>query len=92
MLISMTALLPGTSSRADAAGPPPPVLDVVVPVHHEETDLEPSLHRLHAHLTEQLPYPFRITVAEYASTDRTVESRRFQASEVRPGAAVRRGS
>ena len=28
-----------------------PVLDVVVPVHNEETDLEPCLRRLHAHLT-----------------------------------------
>jgi putative flippase GtrA len=49
-----------------------PVLDVVVPVHNEEADLEPCLRRLHAHLTEHLPYPFRITVAENASTDATV--------------------
>jgi putative flippase GtrA len=47
------------------------VLDVVVPVHNEEADLEPCLRRLHAHLSEQLPYPFRITVAENASTDAT---------------------
>jgi hypothetical protein len=46
----------------------PPVLDVVVPVHNEEGDLEPCLRRLHAHLTEHLPYAFRITVAENAST------------------------
>jgi putative flippase GtrA len=50
---------------------PAPVLDVVVPVHDEEADLEPCLRRLHAHLTA-LPYPFRITVAENASTDATV--------------------
>jgi putative flippase GtrA len=50
----------------------PPVLDVVVPVHNEEADLQPCLRRLHAHLTEQLPYPFQITVAENASTDATV--------------------
>ncbi len=50
-----------------------PVLDVVVPVHNEEADLEPCLRRLHAHLTEHLPYPFRITVAENASTDATGE-------------------
>jgi putative flippase GtrA len=49
-----------------------PVVDVVVPVHNEEADLEPCLRRLHAHLTEHLPYPFRITVAENASTDATV--------------------
>src|SRR3954449_922268 len=66
----MTALLPGTSDAAPAPGPRPPVLDVVVPVHNEETDLEPCLRRLHAHLSA-LPFPFRITVAENASTDGT---------------------
>lgn len=47
-----------------------PVLDVVVPVHDEETDLEPCVRRLHAHLTG-LPYSFRITIADNASTDAT---------------------
>lgn len=50
---------------------PEPVLDVVVPVFNEETDLEPSVRRLHAHLRETFPYPFRITVADNASTDET---------------------
>ena len=50
---------------------PDPVLDVVVPVHNEETDLEPCVRRLHAHLRETFPYPFRITVADNASTDAT---------------------
>ena len=48
-----------------------PVLDVVVPVFNEEKDLEPSVRRLHAHLLETFPYPFRITVADNASTDDT---------------------
>lgn len=48
-----------------------PVLDVVVPVFNEELDLEPSVRRLHAHLRETFPYPFRITVADNASTDGT---------------------
>jgi putative flippase GtrA len=47
------------------------VLDVVIPVHNEETDLEPSVRRLHAHLTGTFPYPFRITIADNASTDAT---------------------
>ncbi|MGW7236672.1 dolichyl-phosphate beta-glucosyltransferase [Streptomyces sp. NPDC054804] len=57
--------------------PPPrtyhdePVLDLAVPVFNEETDLEPSVRRLHAHLRETFPYPFRITVADNASTDAT---------------------
>lgn len=53
------------------ANHPEPVLDVVVPVFNEETDLEPSVRRLHAHLRETFPYPFRITVADNASTDDT---------------------
>ncbi|GAA3543812.1 bifunctional glycosyltransferase family 2/GtrA family protein [Streptomyces osmaniensis] len=48
-----------------------PVLDVVVPVFNEEADLEPSVRRLHTHLRETFPYPFRITIADNASTDRT---------------------
>ncbi|MFJ4785026.1 glycosyltransferase [Streptomyces sp. NPDC088794] len=48
-----------------------PVLDVVVPVFNEQKDLERSVRRLHAHLRETFPYPFRITVADNASTDET---------------------
>ncbi|GHC35966.1 bifunctional glycosyltransferase family 2/GtrA family protein [Streptomyces cinnamoneus] len=47
------------------------VLDVVVPVHNEERDLEACVRRLHAHLTATLPFAFRITIADNASTDRT---------------------
>jgi glycosyltransferase involved in cell wall biosynthesis/putative flippase GtrA len=82
----MTALLPGTSALPVEAGPRPPVLDVVVPVHNEETDLEPCLRRLHAHLNE-LPFPFRITVAENASTDATVAVATRVAAEL-PGIEV----
>src|SRR4051812_8614973 len=64
-----------------------PVLDVVIPVHDEEADLEPCLRRLHRHLSEQQPYPFRITVAENASTDRTEEVARRVAAEL-PGVDV----
>ena len=49
-----------------------PVLDVVVPVYNEERDLGPCVRRLHRHLTDAFPYPFRITVADNASTDSTV--------------------
>ncbi|MFG2618601.1 glycosyltransferase [Streptomyces sp. NPDC048507] len=50
-----------------------PVLDVVIPVFNEEEDLGPCVRRLHAHLTRTFPYPFRITIADNASTDRTPE-------------------
>jgi putative flippase GtrA len=54
--------------------PAPPatlVLDVVVPVFNEERDLASCVRTLHAHLVATLPYPFRITVADNASTDAT---------------------
>ena len=47
------------------------VLEVVVPVHNEETDLGPSVRRLHDYLGEHFPYPFGITIADNASTDGT---------------------
>ena len=43
-----------------------PVLDVVVPVYNEEHTLGASVHRLHEHLRQTFPYPFRITVADNA--------------------------
>lgn len=48
-----------------------PVLDVVIPVYNEEKDLEGCVRRLRTHLRRTFPYPFRITVADNASTDRT---------------------
>jgi putative flippase GtrA len=47
-----------------------PVLDVVVPVFNEEGGLAASVVRLHRHL-RRLPYSFRITIADNASTDGT---------------------
>jgi putative flippase GtrA len=76
-----------TVRRQTDTEPAPPVIDVVVPVHDEEDDLEPCLRRLHQYLTTSLPYPFRITVAENASTDRTVAVARRVAAEL-PGIEV----
>ena len=47
------------------------VLDVVVPVHNEQATVGACVHRLHAHLVATFPYPFRITIADNASTDAT---------------------
>ncbi|WP_043193187.1 bifunctional glycosyltransferase family 2/GtrA family protein [Streptomyces sp. NRRL F-2664] len=63
--------LPARAPLAPAPGEP--VLDVVIPVFNEEKDLGPCVRRLHEHLTRTFPYPFRITVADNASTDRTPE-------------------
>ncbi|MEU6840809.1 bifunctional glycosyltransferase family 2/GtrA family protein [Streptomyces sp. NPDC046716] len=48
-----------------------PVLDVVIPVYNEETDLGECVRRLHAHLVRTFPYRFRVTIADNASTDTT---------------------
>ena len=47
------------------------MVDVVVPVYDEEADLRPSVERLHAFLSAELPYGFRVTIADNASTDTT---------------------
>ncbi|WP_181783937.1 glycosyltransferase [Pseudonocardia pini] len=47
------------------------VLDIVVPVFNEEADLDGSVRSLREHLLANLPYTFRITVADNASTDAT---------------------
>ncbi len=59
-----------------------PVLDVVIPVYNEETDLEPCVRRLHAHLCEHVPYSFRITIADNASVDGTLDVARSLAIDL----------
>ena len=74
-----------TPHRAETPGPaepPKPALDVVVPAYNEEAGLESCLRRLHAHLTAGFPYPFRITVADNASTDGTLAVARRVAAEL----------
>jgi putative flippase GtrA len=58
------------------------VLDVVVPVHNEEVDLSPCVRRLHEHLSTSFPYPFRITIADNASSDTTLAVARSLADEL----------
>jgi len=65
------------------------VLDVVVPVYNEETDLEPSVRRLDAHLAAQFPYSYRITIADNASTDATPSIARALAGEIASVTSVR---
>ena len=52
------------------------------PVHNEEAGLERCVRRLHAHLTAAFPYPFRITIADNASTDGTWSLARTLATEL----------
>lgn len=48
------------------------MLEVVIPVYNEQVALGPCIHRLHNHLAAQMRYPFRITIADNASTDDTL--------------------
>ncbi|MEV6490497.1 bifunctional glycosyltransferase family 2/GtrA family protein [Actinoplanes sp. NPDC051633] len=66
-----------------------PVLDVVIPVHNEETDLEPCVRRLHGYLAEHFPYRFRITIADNASTDSTPDFARMLEEALPEVTAVR---
>ena len=90
----MTAVAPTAPHRRPALAPAVeaeqacPVLDVVVPVHDEERDLAPCVRRLHAHLTTHFPYPFRITVADNASSDSTLAVARALAAEIDDVAVV----
>ncbi len=59
-----------------------PVLDVVVPVHNEEAGLDTSVRRLHGYLDSSLPYSFRITIADNASTDGTLRAALALAAEL----------
>ncbi len=74
----------GAPARAPGAPAPDPVLDVVIPVLDEQDALDPCVRRLHAHLTDTFPYPFRITIADNASTDLTPALARALAAEL-PG-------
>jgi putative flippase GtrA len=58
------------------------VLDIVIPVYNEERDLPGSVRRLHEFLAAEVPYPARITVADNASTDDTLEVARRLADEL----------
>jgi glycosyltransferase involved in cell wall biosynthesis/putative flippase GtrA len=58
------------------AGPAVPwqrtkLVEIVIPVYNEQQVLAASVRRLHAYLADNLPYPFRITIADNASADAT---------------------
>ena len=51
---------------------PDHVLDIVIPVHNEEHDLPGGVRRVHDYVCNYVPYSTRITLADNASTDRTL--------------------
>jgi len=66
----------------------PPVVDLVVPVYNEEDVLEASIRRLTAHLAE-LPFSWRVSIVDNASTDGTSLVAARLAAEL-PGVVVLR--
>lgn len=65
----MTTLPLRSGRRSAATGTA--LLDVVVPVYNEEDELSASVLRLDAYLAANLPYAYRIVIADNASTDAT---------------------
>jgi glycosyltransferase involved in cell wall biosynthesis len=64
-----TTVVPRIASASGATASP--VLDLVVPVFNESATLTPSIERLHAFLSRDFPFSWRITIADNASTDDT---------------------
>src|ERR1700680_3360402 len=67
----------------------PPLVDIVVPVHNEQADLERSLRRLHAFTSTQLPWTSCITIVDNGSTDATWNIARRLESELDSVVAMR---
>jgi putative flippase GtrA len=62
-LVTRPARRPGSTKLA--------LIDVVVPVYNEAADLEASVRTLDTYLSAALPYSYRVTIADNASTDGT---------------------
>lgn len=76
----------GPVSAARAAGID---VEIVIPVHNEERALAASVYRLYDFLSSGLPFSWRITIADNASTDRTPHIARALAAELANVSAIR---
>ncbi len=66
-------MIPASGPPAPALSPAPaPRVEIVIPVYNEQVALAESVDRLHRFLTAELPYPWRIVIADNASTDGTL--------------------
>ncbi len=70
MLCAMTSL--ASAPRPVAPAAVAPSIDIVVPVYNEHAALERSIRRLHSFLAAELPFAWRIVIADNASTDGTL--------------------
>jgi putative flippase GtrA len=62
---------PGRGPRPATNGWTHPVVEIVVPVYNEAHVLEASIRTLHGYLADHLPWMWRVTIADNASTDAT---------------------
>jgi glycosyltransferase involved in cell wall biosynthesis len=65
-----------TPSRAHAA------VEIVIPVYNEQHALERSVRTLHRYVSDSFTFPFRITIADNASSDATLDVARALADEL----------
>jgi glycosyltransferase involved in cell wall biosynthesis len=65
----------------------PARVDIVVPVYNEQGALAASVRRLHDHLTAEMPFDWRIVIANNASTDDTGRIAAILAEDL-PGVSV----
>ena len=85
--MAISTPLPATGS-ADRPVLIKPAVDIVVPVYNEEQALERSIRRLHTFLRANLPFAWRIVIADNASIDRTLAIADGLAADL-PGVEVR---
>jgi putative flippase GtrA len=67
-----TAEHPSRSEQLATALPESALIEIVIPVYNESSALEPALARLHGFLTDNMPYRWRVTIADNASIDGTL--------------------
>ena len=84
---SAPTLLPVPGPTAASPQPAAPRVDVVVPIHNEQRSLPWSIRRLHDNLSAELPYAWRIVIADNASTDATPQIAHALAADL-PGVEV----
>ena len=78
MAITTPLLTTGSAERPVSTRP---AVDIVVPVYNEEGSLERSVRRLHTFLRSNLPFVWRIVIADNASVDGTLAIARRLADE-----------
>jgi glycosyltransferase involved in cell wall biosynthesis len=66
-----------------------PTVEIVIPVYNEQRALPASVRKLHRHMSRHFNCPFRLTIADNASTDSTPQIARALSREFAEVAALR---